>query len=103
MQVQELATNAADAIARREERIAKGMPDFGPAKLTLVIPGRARGLIRRIAGPGSPKGEVLTDHIDAEGKPSAVVAVSAIEVLAWLTAKGLVKVELTPPTTPKGA
>lgn len=82
MNVESLAKACAEAIGR------------GSHRMTLVLPGVARGNTRRLLGKSGPKGEVIADT-ESGGRPESLVAFDPNKVLAWLAAKGLVRVEVS--------
>lgn len=60
------------------------------AVICLVLPGKwGKSDTKRLA-PGSPIGRINGDAMD-EARPAVVVTFAAMDVLAWLTAKGLIK------------
>lgn len=79
MRVEELAKACTDALARTHGR--------------LVLPGLASGNTKRLFGRSGPAGEVVSDT-EENGKPASIVAFDPVRVLAYLTAKGLIKVQV---------
>lgn len=84
MTVQEMAEACGKAIERESDRI------------TFVLPGYSRGNFRRLFGRAGPKGEVIADT-GTDDRPESLVAFDPISVLAYLSAKGLVQVEVKKP------
>jgi hypothetical protein len=60
-----------------------------------VLPGYSRGNTRRLFGRTGPAGEVVADT-GTDDRPESLVAFDPLKVLAYLTAKGLVKVDAAP-------
>jgi|GEM_PF-2802362 len=60
------------------------------AEVGLILPGRwGKRDTRLLAGRGSPRGQIVSDM----GPRGIMVFFNAMDVLAWLAAKGLVIVE----------
>lgn len=62
----------------------------GSSAITLVLPGQSRGDARRLAGRSGPLGEVVSD-CGTDDRPEQLVAFDPVKVLAWMTARGLVR------------
>jgi hypothetical protein len=78
---------AAELAAECARRIEAGLKD-----VLIVVPGAPpRGRRKFIAGRGSPLGECVNWQDDP---PRCVLAVPALDLLAWLAARGLVRVEV---------
>lgn len=79
MTIDELMVVCQEAVIRKERK-------EGHAKVRLVIPRLPYGRFIRMAGAGTPLGEVLCAHDEGWGKGTTVAQFDALDVMAFLCA-----------------